>query len=46
MTYWQEQTKTEIVVLSKDEFKDLIREVLAELNIEQFPPRSGWMNSA
>ena len=45
MNYWQEKTKTEIIVISKDELKDLIREVLSELNIESKSSQNGWMNA-
>lgn len=30
---------------SQDELKEVIREVFAELNIEQQPARDGWMNA-
>ena len=45
MNYWHEKTKTEIVVISKDELKELIREVLAELNVESQSSHNGWMNA-
>jgi len=38
--------QTEVVVLSKDELKDIIREVPGELNIEHYPSRGGFMNAA
>ncbi len=44
MTHWQEQTKTEVVVLSKDELKATIREVLKEYRFNHQPSQEGWMN--